>query len=215
MTTVIPAKAKFHALNGSRALRPSSVESPSAMINSYLWMADPRQVPFLCSCKEKEPKESTPRSRRLPLALLARAGAAQLARRKQRAFAQTGARLTTPARAVMLGGGYGCLKTPQCEGQRCFALTPSERAEHRARPGVFARLLIEPEARCSAPGELGERPAEARRAGERPLFGRRSDRVSFSLVTFSWISKRKSPGVQRRSHPQLAFERPRSGLDRN
>ena len=30
----------------------------------YLWVADPRQVPFLCSCKEKEPKESTPRSAR-------------------------------------------------------------------------------------------------------------------------------------------------------
>jgi hypothetical protein len=26
----------------------------------YLWVADPRQVPFLCSCKEKEPKETRP-----------------------------------------------------------------------------------------------------------------------------------------------------------
>jgi hypothetical protein len=33
-------------------------------MKSYLWVADPRQVPFLCSCKEKEPKESTPRSAR-------------------------------------------------------------------------------------------------------------------------------------------------------
>ena len=29
-------------------------------INPNLWVADPRQVTFLCSCKEKSPKESTP-----------------------------------------------------------------------------------------------------------------------------------------------------------
>ncbi len=28
-----------------------------------------------------------------------------------------------------------------------------------AKPEVVARLLVEPEARCSAPGELGSRPA--------------------------------------------------------
>jgi hypothetical protein len=87
-----------------------------------------------------------------------------------------------------------------------FLKTPSERAEHRARPGVVARLLIEPEARCV-------RPAEARRAGDRAMLARRSDRVSFSLVTFSWTSKRKSPRVQGRSHPQLAVECGQSPLD--
>ena len=50
-------------------------------------------------------------------------------------------------------------------------------------------------------------PDFARSAGDRPVFGRRSDRVSFSLVTFSWTSKRKSPRVQGRSHPQIAFHR--------
>ena len=37
--------------------------------------------------------------------------------------------------------------------------------------------------------------------------------VSFLLVTFLWPSKEKSPRVQGRSHPQIAVQRPRSGLD--
>src|SRR4030067_2012604 len=34
--------------------------SPSAMMKSYLWVADPRQVTFLWSDKEKSPKEIRP-----------------------------------------------------------------------------------------------------------------------------------------------------------
>jgi len=61
--------------------------------------------------------------------------------------------------------------------------------------GDVARLLIEPEAQLFvktserseqgyifAPGELGERPAVARRAGNRVVFTRRSDRGGFLLV---------------------------------
>src|SRR3989344_9090552 len=48
-------------------------------LKSYLWVADPRQVPFLCSCKEKEPKESTPRMAQHLPAL--RAFAVQVAQR--------------------------------------------------------------------------------------------------------------------------------------
>ena len=51
-------------------------------LKSYLWVADPRQVTFLCLSKEKSPKEMTPRSRRLPPPLLARPGA-RLTRRAQ------------------------------------------------------------------------------------------------------------------------------------
>src|SRR3972149_7147610 len=57
-------------------------------LKSYLWVADPRQFPFLCSYKKKEPKESTPRSarrlRRFP-PFLAPPGARQLAGRTLRA----------------------------------------------------------------------------------------------------------------------------------
>src|SRR3989337_402128 len=35
-------------------------------LKSYLWVADPRQVTFLCLSKEKSPKERTPRMARLP-----------------------------------------------------------------------------------------------------------------------------------------------------
>ena len=45
------------------------------MTKNNLWVAGPRQVVFLCLSKEKSPKEKTPRSRRLPLALLAKIGA--------------------------------------------------------------------------------------------------------------------------------------------
>jgi hypothetical protein len=48
---------------------------PSAAMKSYLWVADPRQVTFLCLSKEKSPKERTPRSRRPLPALLAEGGA--------------------------------------------------------------------------------------------------------------------------------------------
>jgi hypothetical protein len=36
-------------------------------LNSYLWVADPRQVTFLCLSKEKEPKETRPGWREHPL----------------------------------------------------------------------------------------------------------------------------------------------------
>jgi hypothetical protein len=43
---------------------PATLFCRIAFGDAYLWVADPRQVPFLCSYKEKEPKESTPRSAR-------------------------------------------------------------------------------------------------------------------------------------------------------
>jgi hypothetical protein len=53
------------------------IERPSAAINGYLRFPHRGRVPFLCLCKEKEPKESTPRSRRNPPALLAKGGLAR------------------------------------------------------------------------------------------------------------------------------------------
>src|SRR3989344_3525390 len=41
-----------------------------------------------------------------------------------------------------------------CNGDLFYSPLPPSIA---ARLGVFARLLVEPEARCTAPGELGER----------------------------------------------------------
>jgi hypothetical protein len=127
---VIPAKAGIQALNGIARLARD--------FKTYLWVADPRQVPFLCSCKEKEPKESTPRSARL---LLRARGApnhgAPVRRRgsppdfhdcsaspsphralanspgaKYAPRAQTRARLTAPGGTAVLGARYGDMKTP-------------------------------------------------------------------------------------------------------
>jgi hypothetical protein len=188
-------------------------------LKSYLWVADPRQVTFLCLSKEKSPKETTPRSARLIPLFLASPGARQLAGRTRRASgSNTGSleysRWGGGTRRALRGPEKTCCSIPPAGMARVGVLkTPSERAEHRARPGVFARLLIEPEARCSAPGELGERPAAARRAGNRPVFGRRSDRAAFSFVAFFWLNKRKPPRVQGRSHPQIAVDRGRRPLD--
>ena len=69
-----PRRRESRVLNGIARLARD--------LNSYLWVADPQQVTFLCLSKEKLPKEMTPRSlRRLP-ALLAGIGA-RLTRRAQ------------------------------------------------------------------------------------------------------------------------------------
>ncbi|MCR4333373.1 MAG: hypothetical protein NUV34_11815, partial [Sulfuricaulis sp.] len=45
---VIPAKAGIQVLNGVARLARD--------LNSYLWVADPRQVTFSCAHKRKSPK---------------------------------------------------------------------------------------------------------------------------------------------------------------
>ena len=76
---VIPAKAGIQGVNGiARFARD---------LKTYLWVADPRQVAFLCLPKEKRPKERAPRSRRIPLALLAGIGA-RLTRRARKCMAR-------------------------------------------------------------------------------------------------------------------------------
>src|SRR3989344_7599786 len=78
-----PRKRESRVLNGiARFARD---------LNSYLWVADPRQVTFLCLSKEKSPKETTPRSARRftkrsgPLHSSPHRALAQLAGRKIRA----------------------------------------------------------------------------------------------------------------------------------
>jgi len=61
--------------------------------------------------------------------------------------------------------------------------------------------LIEPEARCPAPGELGERPVG--RGTEEGVA--RSGRLFLSSISFG-RTKEMDPRVQGRSHPQLAVE---------
>ncbi len=110
---VIPAKAGIQGVNGSRALRAISNRFCVACGDAYLWVADPRQVTFLCLSKEKSPKERTPRSARKPLAFLAPPGARPTRRALYDApRAQTRSRLNTPGGAAVLGARYGDLKKP-------------------------------------------------------------------------------------------------------
>jgi len=74
---------------------------------AYLWVADPLQVTFLCLSKEKSPKETTPRSRRILLALLARLGARLTRRARTTRLGLNQNLATPPMRAAMLSGGYG------------------------------------------------------------------------------------------------------------
>jgi len=98
-----PRKRESRVLNGiARFARD---------LKSYLRVADLRQVTFLCSRKEKSPKESAPRSARKPLSFLAPPGARKLAGRTQRASGSISARLNTPGGAAVLGARYGDLKT--------------------------------------------------------------------------------------------------------
>ncbi len=220
----------------------------------YLWVADPRQVAFLCLPKEKRPKERAPRSRRRLPALLGKIGARLTRRALNNApRAQTRGSLL-PIFPAMLGGGYGVLKAPPREGRRWFAPIPVGASRAPSEAGSRRETFDRARGAYCAPGELGERPAEARRAGDRAMLARRSDRGSFSLVTLirairgadpkgelkfvqfcsrqnclldkqrqirrdriwtdevcpkgedqGW-SESKSPRVQGRSHPPLAFQ---------
>jgi len=104
------------------------------------------------------------------------------------------------------GAPYGVLKIPPRTNLRCVAHTPVGASRASSKAGSIRETFDRARGALCAPGELGERPAAARRAGNRAYFARRSDRAAFSLVTFFWPDKRKSPRVQGRSHPQLAFQ---------
>jgi hypothetical protein len=158
-------------------------------VKSYLWVADPRQVPFLCSCKEKEPKESTPRSRRLLLALLAKIGA----------------RLTCRAQNTRLGLKH------EARFSRFWLRCSAAATGTRKKPVApftdmnIGKVLLKP--RMARPSTARLWASARRGAGECAI------RAAFSLVAFFWPNKRKPPRVQGRSHPQLGFEIARKARD--
>jgi len=123
------------------------IESPPAMLKSYLWVADPRQVTFLCLSKEKSPKEKTPRSarrlRRFP-PFLAPPGARQLAGRIQRASGSNTGSLKSSR------WGCGTRRALRGSEKTCCSIPPSG----MARVGVFKTPYGAPEPRKA----LGKRP---------------------------------------------------------
>ena len=202
------------------ALRPAPVFCRAACGRVYLWVADPRQVTFLCLSKEKSPKEMTPRSARLLLRARGAPNHGAPVRRRgsppdfhdypvspspHRALAnspganyapraRTRSRLTAPGGAVVLGTRYGDLKTPT---EPWFFSNPVWRA--RASP-AWGR---EPEGRREGSRRSPARTRMSCRATSEARGKRcgsiRAIRAAFSFVAFFWPNKRKPPRVQGRS----------------
>src|SRR3989344_6040443 len=96
--------------------------------DTYLWVADPRQVTFICSRKEKSPKENAPRSaRKLPPFLT-----------------PPGARPTRRARSTRLGLKHGLARKLPV-GLRYSARATGAR-KHQLSPPTAAQLTIAREA---------------------------------------------------------------------
>ncbi len=186
---VIPAKAGIQALNGIARLARDSQKLLAGGSAPAPW------VTFFARAK-KVTKESTPPDGATPslrfspesaLASTRRALTTRLGLKHEARFSRFQLRCS--------GAPYGVLKTPPRTGLRWVAQTPVGASRAPSQAGSFRETLVEPEARSPAPGELDERPAEARRAGNRTVYVRRSDRGGFLLVTFLCPSKEKSPAV--------------------
>jgi len=105
-----------------------------------------------------------------------------------------------PARA---GGATLVFSNPRCRKPSIDLQFSSPRSRRRASQGKSgaASLVFEPVARCSAPGELGER--RFFREAQEGVGG--SGRRFLSSISFG-RTKEMEPRVQGRSYPQLAFK---------
>jgi len=184
---VTPAKAGVQALNGIARVARDSENLIAGGSASAPW------VTFFASAK-KFTKESTfPGRREYPLRFAPRArrspDGTSLSRRATRAIPRAPLRALRP-RLAMLGRAMRGEKEHPCQGSRWVAHLPVARAEYRSPSGGMQ----------ASPVFESSRVVCGRRVGERPL-GRGTQgvsarsRASFSLVTFSWTSTRKSPAV--------------------
>jgi len=175
-----------------------------SMYEMYLWVADPRQVPFLCLPKEKEPKEKAPRSLRprnfsagaLRSSPLPDARPTRRARKTRASGSNTVERIPPVAVAVLgllYGGSNG--NHPRCLPSSCvFCRVPVWRGfEHRrvwgeARQGSGQEVRSQHTAQGGAVCWRGPQTREAQKLFA--PFG-----VAFSLVAFFWRDKRKRLAV--------------------
>jgi len=96
---------------------------------------------------------------------------------------RTGARLTAPARTAMLGGGYG-IENPSGPRLELVCYPPRVASRAPSKAGGRRETFDRARGALHAPGELGERPAEARRAGDRASCARRATRGVFLFGDF-------------------------------
>ena len=173
------------------------IESPAAMMKSYLRVADPRQVTFLWTDKEKSPKEIRPGR-----------FTAHTTRGSLRVSRQPGARLTRRAHTTRLG-----LDQKARDGSRPRSVLGSLRRGYE-RPNSFLHVEVffktpygAPEHRQPLPASPKGRGREARasrtaqgRAVARPARQRREAqgesaiRGRVSLVTFFARAKKVTLG---------------------
>jgi hypothetical protein len=163
-------------------------------------------VSFLCSCKEKKPKESTPPGLRPPttrvpsrrVCLRGCAYGASLRRMRTLAIPRSPLRAHASASlgARLDQGGientFAYRFEVGCTNPRSARRVPQP---HR---GLLSETVFEPEARGSAPGELVERPVGRGTEGDVA----RSGVCFFWFLFFAQAKKRNLPWV---SHPQVAF----------
>ena len=149
--------------------------------DAYLWVADPRQVTFLCLSKEKSPKEKTPRSRRLPPALLGKIGA----------------RLTRRAHTTRLGLEQKT-RFPRFS-LRCLAAA-TELEQHLALPDIYFTDLAEVARAMPAKLGTGGFPVPVARAEYRsptgsfqasPCSSRAAYSAADELASARWGEERK------------------------
>ena|SRR3989344_5939355 len=143
------------------------------------------RVSFLCSRKEKKPKESAPSWRDNPLRIASRAcgrptGPPCPGGRRARSLARPFGRSARGWRCSR--APYGVLKTPPRTGLSWVAQNPVGTSRAPSQAGSLRETFDRARGALCAPGELGERPAVARRAGDRERYWRaakRPGRISF------------------------------------
>jgi hypothetical protein len=193
--------------------------SPSAMIQKLIAVSAPRAGDFSLLVQRKVTKRKharvahRPNTGRFPV-LLAPPGARQLVGRTIRGSTRTGARLTAPGGAAVLGSRHGIFNPPQTLTWNIYKpLTPPKgipmprielgcspprmaRPSIAAGPGVFARPVFEPESRILRPASWGARRDRREAQGAVAPSGA----CFFWVLFFARAKKSTSPAVR---EPQL------------
>jgi len=133
--------------------------------------------------QRKKPKKARPGAADDPLRFSPARALTNSSAAEQRGSTRTGARLTAPARTAMLGGGYG-IENPSGPRLELVCYPPRVASRAPSKAGGRRETFDRARGALHAPGELGERPAEARRAGDRASCARRATRGVFLFGDF-------------------------------
>jgi len=163
--------------------------SPSAMMKSYLWVADPRQVTFFARAK-KVTKESTPPDGATPSLRFSPVPARTPTRRAHttRLGLDTGC-ATTPGPAAMLGRAIRGGKAHPCQGLRWVEIPCREPSTEQGR-GLLSEPLFESSRVVKRPTSW-RAPGRCEARREPRVFRAVSDPGVLSLGDFSLHEQRE------------------------